>query len=270
MTTTARILIVDDEAHVLSSLKRLFRPTGYETVSCGSAKEALQLIETSPPFNLVISDYRMPEMDGVEFLTKVRSCSPDSVRMVLSGFADAGSIIAATNEGHIYKFIPKPWDDAFLLSSVSDALGYHAAKREQQNLIIALKSNLDKVALPQNGEEHGYKQALQAYESLLDFMPVGLIGIDSAGVIVKMNQFAVSNLQLDAMLVGSTLGTLPLPLAELIEKSEVEDAQTSSDAFLLVLNGQEVLVFIKRFSKNGMEGLMLVIVLMPLPSGGTP
>jgi len=268
MTTTARILIVDDEAHVLSSLKRLLRPSGYDTSTCGSAKEALQLIETSPPFDLVISDYRMPEMNGVEFLTKVRSCSPDSVRMVLSGFADAGSIIAATNEGHIYKFIPKPWDDSFLLASVSDALNYHAAKREQKNLIIALKSNLDQIIAPRNGEEHGYKQTLQAYESLLDFMPVGLIGVDSAGVIVKMNQFAVNNLKLDAMLVGSTLEALPLPLAELTARGE--GAITSYDAFPLVLNGQDVLVFIKRFSKSGMEGLMLIIVLMPLPGGGTP
>ncbi|MBV5338336.1 MAG: response regulator [Deltaproteobacteria bacterium] len=268
MTATARILIVDDEAHVLSSLKRLFRPSGYETSTCGSAKEALQLIETSPPFDLVISDYRMPEMDGVEFLTKVRSCSPDSVRMVLSGFADAGSIMAATNEGHIYKFIPKPWDDVFLLASVSDALDYHASKREQQNLIIALKSNLDKMVTPLNSEECGYKQTLQAYESLLDFMPVGLIGVDSAGVIVKMNQFAVSDLKLDSMLVGSTLEALPLPLAELIAKGG--GAIASYDAFPLVLNGQDVLVFIKRFSKSGMEGLMLVIVLMPLPDGGTP
>ena len=268
MTTPARILIVDDEAHVLSSLKRLFRPSGYETATCGSAKEALQLMETSTPFHVIISDYRMPEMDGVQFLTIVRSSSPDSVRMVLSGFADAGSIMAATNEGHIYKFIPKPWDDAFLLASVADALNYYASKLKQQHLIIALKSELERMLAPRNGEEHEHKQALRANESLLDFMPVGLVGVDSAGVIVKMNQFAVSNLKLDAMLVGSTLEALPSPLVELIAKGE--GAITSYDAFPLVLNGQEVLVFIKRFSKNGMEGLMLVIVLMPLPSGGTP
>jgi hypothetical protein len=95
-----------------------------------------------------------------------------------------------------------------------------------------------------------------------------LIGVDSAGVIVKMNQFAVSDLKLDSMLVGSTLEALPLPLAELIAKGG--GAIASYDAFPLVLNGQDVLVFIKRFSKSGMEGLMLVIVLMPLPDGGTP
>lgn len=268
MTTPARILIVDDEAHVLSSLKRLFRPSGYETATCGSAQEALQLIETSTPFHVIISDYRMPEMDGVQFLTIVRSSSPDSVRMVLSGFADAAAIIAATNKGHIYKFIPKPWDDAFLLASVAEALSYYASKLEQQNLIIALKSNLDQMATPRNSEEHGYKQTLQAYESLLDFMPVGLIGVDSAGVVVKMNQFAVSNLKLDAMLVGSTLNALPSPLADLIVSTE--GAVTFSEASPLVLNGQDVLAFIKRFSKSGMEGLILVIVLMPLSAGGMP
>jgi len=120
--TAPRILVVDDEAHILSSIKRLFRPFGYDTVTCTSAREALDIIKTSGPFHIVISDFRMPETNGVEFLAAVRACAPDSVRMVLSGYADAGSILNATNEGHIIKFIPKPWDDAFLLKSVAAAL----------------------------------------------------------------------------------------------------------------------------------------------------
>ena len=266
MTRTPRILIVDDEAHVLSSLKRLFRPSGYETATCSSAREALQLIETSPAFDVIISDYRMPEMNGVEFLTLVRSCSPDSVRMVLSGFADAGSIIAATNEGHIYKFIPKPWEDAFLLTSVADALKYHAYKMEQQDLITALKFNLNHTPKALDGEDHGCRQILHAYESLLDFMPVGLIGIDSAGIIVKMNQFAFSHLMLDATLVGSKLDALPLSLSSLATNNS--GGTTSPVAFPLILNGQNVLVFIKNFNENGMEGLMMIIALVPV--GGTP
>ena len=136
-TAAVRILVVDDEENILNSLKRLFRPSGYETVACTSAQEALELIGKSEPFHLVISDYRMPEMNGVEFLKEVKSCSPDSVRMVLSGFADAGSIIAMTNERHIYKFIPKPWDDAILLDSVTDAINYYTSRQEQHNLITA-------------------------------------------------------------------------------------------------------------------------------------
>ncbi len=130
MTTATRILIVDDEVHILSTLKRLFRPCGYETVTCCSAREALILLETTEPFPVIISDFRMPEMNGVEFLAAVRLCSPDSVGMVLSGYADAVSIVSATSQGHIYKFIPKPWDDAFLIASVAEAFNHHTSKAE--------------------------------------------------------------------------------------------------------------------------------------------
>ena len=137
MTTKARILIVDDESHILSALNRLFRSSGYEAVTCSSAREALEIIEKSEPFQIVISGYRMPKMNGIEFLSLVRYCSPDSLRFLLSGFADAGSIIAMTNERHIYKFIPKPWDDAILLDSVTDAINYYTSRQEQHNLITA-------------------------------------------------------------------------------------------------------------------------------------
>ena len=130
MTKKARILIVDDEAHILSTLKRLFRPCGYETTTCSSAREALKLMETTEPFPVIISDFRMPEMNGVEFLAAVRLQSPDSVGLVLSGYADAGSIVSATNQGHIYKFIPKPWDDAVLIATVAEALTFHTSKGE--------------------------------------------------------------------------------------------------------------------------------------------
>ncbi|MBV5350430.1 response regulator, partial [bacterium] len=78
--------------------QRFFRRSGYEdVVTCTSGKEGLALLETSGPFQLVISDYRMPEMNGVEFLSAVRARWPDTVRIVLSGFADTSAIIAATN-----------------------------------------------------------------------------------------------------------------------------------------------------------------------------
>ena len=265
MTLSARILIVDDEIHILSTLKRLFRPCGYETVTCNSAREALELMERTEPFHVVISDYRMPEMNGVEFLTAVRLRSPDTVRIVLSGYADAGSIIAATNEGHIYKFIPKPWDDVFLLDSVADALSYYTTKQERNNLISALESNLDQATASFKGNSDSYRQVLHVYESLIDFMPVGLIGADSDGTIVKMNQYVVSHLKLDSTLIGSTLAALPPPLSSIV--SNRDTGIPLPETISLTLNGNEVLAIIKQFNSNGMEGLLLIIVLVPLKSG---
>ena len=97
MNTDARILLVDDEQSVLNALQRFFRRSGYEAVkTCTSGREGLELFEKSGPFQLVISDYRMPEMNGVEFLSAVRARWPDTVRIVLSGYADTSAIIAAT------------------------------------------------------------------------------------------------------------------------------------------------------------------------------
>ena len=127
MNNSYRMLIVDDEAHVLSSLRRLFRPSGYEIITTVSAREALAIIRNSEPFTVIISDFRMPEMNGIEFLAEARIFLPDSIRMVLSGFSDSGSVQTASIEGHFDTFISKPWDDTELRQIVAAAFGtYHA------------------------------------------------------------------------------------------------------------------------------------------------
>ena len=129
----ATLLLVDDEANILSSLRRLFRPEGYRILTAESGPEGLELI-AAERVDLVISDMRMPGMDGAAFLAHVRERSPDSVRILLTGYADINATVSAINEGEIYRYVAKPWDDRDMLLMVRDVLQRRALERENAAL----------------------------------------------------------------------------------------------------------------------------------------
>jgi response regulator RpfG family c-di-GMP phosphodiesterase len=133
-TASPTILCVDDETNILAALRRAFRPLGYQVLTAESAKEALQTLEQNSQVDLVISDMRMPEMDGARFLAEVRNRWPGITRILLTGYADMESTIAAINEGQIYRHISKPWNDDELLLTVRDALDRRALEREKRRL----------------------------------------------------------------------------------------------------------------------------------------
>lgn len=127
------LLCVDDEPNILSALRRLLRPHGYQVTIAGSGAEALAIMEKQV-FDLVISDMRMPEMDGAQFLEQVKRRWPDTVRLLLTGYADITSTVDAINKGEIYRYISKPWDDNELLVIVRQALERKALEREKIRL----------------------------------------------------------------------------------------------------------------------------------------
>lgn len=125
--TQGTLLFVDDESSILSALRRLFRPHGYRILVAESGRAGLEVL-ANEPVDLVISDMRMPEMDGAQFLKEVCSRWPNVTRILLTGYADMTSTVAAINEGGIYRYISKPWDDNEILLVVREAL-------ERQRLI---------------------------------------------------------------------------------------------------------------------------------------
>lgn len=127
------VLCVDDEPSILSALRRLFRGRGLQVKVAESGQAALTLME-SEAFDLVISDMRMPEMDGVVFLEQVRQRWPDTMRLLLTGYADISSIMGAINRGEIYRYIAKPWDDNDIILIVQAALQQRAMAIEQRRL----------------------------------------------------------------------------------------------------------------------------------------
>jgi len=125
MIDTCKILIlcVDDEKNVLRSLERIFLDQdGYEVVTAISGVEALEIMERQGPFRIVISDYRMPVMNGLDFLRVVQGRWPDTVRIVLSGYADSAEIKSALNDGLVYKLLAKPWNGEELLATIAGAV----------------------------------------------------------------------------------------------------------------------------------------------------
>ncbi len=127
------LLCVDDEPNILSSLRRLFRAKGYRVLVAESGQAGLQVLATES-VDLVISDMRMPEMDGAHFLELVRARWPDTIRILLTGYADVSSIIEAINRGEIYRYIAKPWDDNDMLLVVRDALERKVLENEKLRL----------------------------------------------------------------------------------------------------------------------------------------
>ncbi len=131
-----KVLLVDDEPNVLSAVKRQLRKK-IDISTAESGREALSIIKNKGPFAVIISDMRMPEMDGIELLKKVKKAAPETVRMMLTGNADQQTAIDAVNQGSIFRFMTKPCAPELLEKSV-------AAGLEQHRLITAEKELLNK------------------------------------------------------------------------------------------------------------------------------
>jgi signal transduction histidine kinase len=130
------LLIVDDEEDVLLSLRSMFRRE-FEVFTLTRAREALELLSTRP-VEIVISDQRMPDMNGVQFFEQVSQQFPDVIRLMITGYADINSVIAAVNSGHVFRYIAKPWDPAELQSAVRQAAEQYRVLAERRRLLKEL------------------------------------------------------------------------------------------------------------------------------------
>ena len=150
---TATLLFVDDEVNILSSIKRLFRPLGYRIFTAESGAQGLEILERES-VDLVVSDMRMPEMNGAQFLEKVRQKWPETVRILLTGYAEIGSTIDAINKGQIYRYISKPWEDNDITLTIKLALQQKMLEREKRRLeALTHKQNEELKDLNANLEE---------------------------------------------------------------------------------------------------------------------
>lgn len=127
------LIFVDDEENVLSALKRIFMEENYTILLASSAARALEMMEEQP-VHLVITDHRMPGMTGAEMLKRIKESWPETIRIMLTGFADVNSIMGAVKDGAVYKFITKPWNDEDLRLTVSLALQQYVLMQENRHL----------------------------------------------------------------------------------------------------------------------------------------
>lgn len=149
-----KVLFVDDEENVIRSLKRLFIDTDLEVFTANSGKEGLEILKREN-VAVIVSDQRMPEMGGAEFLEKAKKLSPNSVRMVLTGYADVNAAMDAINKGGAFRYITKPWNDNDLIITVMNAVEHYSLLKENIRLTALTRK--------QNEELKKWSDELQIY-----------------------------------------------------------------------------------------------------------
>lgn len=198
--TTRTLLLVDDEQNIVSALKRLVRRDGYEILTANSGFEALEILEKHA-VDVIISDQRMPGMTGVEFLSKVKELHPDTIRLMLSGYTELNSVTDAINEGAVFRFLTKPWDDDKLRASIKEAFQYkHYADDNQQLSLKAKESSFELAASNRQLAELIDKkqsqiavhvQSLEIVREALKHTSVALLGLDDTAMVAFINDAAI-------------------------------------------------------------------------------
>lgn len=209
------LLLVDDEPNIVNALKRLLRRDGYHIITAADGAEGLQRLAENR-VDVIVSDQRMPGMTGVEFLHRAKAQYPDTVRMVLSGFTELQSIIDAVNEGAIYKFLTKPWDDERLRGHVAEAfrqkeLGDENRRLQQQvetanNDLAELNDRLSRLLTQKNAHADLLASSADGMRALLDSLPTAVIGVDPDGTVAYANHAADASLGERGSLLGQSLG----------------------------------------------------------------
>lgn len=196
---TGTLLLVDDEPNILSALRRSLRRSGHRILTAGSGAEGLLMLE-SEVVDIIISDQRMPNMTGVEFLRRAKAHWPQTMRISLSGYTDLASISDAINEGAVFKFITKPWDDTALLATVQEAFARKRSQDKtrqlQQALALAneeqtrVNARLSSLLEEKENQVATDQAILEATHAVFSSLPVPVLGIDSEGMIAIANEAA--------------------------------------------------------------------------------
>lgn len=183
------VLCVDDETSILNSLRRVFLDEPFETLLATDGVEGLRIV-AAQDVDLVLADFRMPGMDGVEFLKRVRTIRPECLRVVLSGYADINQIVSALDQGQIYRFLSKPWNDDELRDQVRKFLDHQRLDRENRRL------NAELAGLNAR-HEHGTEasaEAMRAKDRTIEFarvalesLPLALVCVNGRGEILMAN-----------------------------------------------------------------------------------
>lgn len=216
------ILLVDDEASILNALKRALRRESYRLLTASGGPEALEILACEP-VSLVVVDQRMPNMTGIELLRHMKAQYPGVMRIILSGYAEASTIVEAINKGEIYRFIAKPWDDGELKLTIRQALEQHALQRENERLAEELrKQNLQLQEFNQKLESLVQERttALELAQEIVEQFPDVVVGISQEGVVASVNRAGrrfFANQGRDLFVGADFTQSLPPPIVTLVQ-----------------------------------------------------
>ncbi len=184
-----RILVVDDEEAILETMTFSFEDD-YDVFTSSDARRALDVLEKNAPFHVVLTDQRMPNMSGVEFLAEVCRRHPNTVRMILTGFSDMDAIIQAINDGHVYAYITKPWEPDQLKLLMKQAVEHYNLSVENSRLLLDL-------------------QRVNVYlEAVMDQLDTGALAVDADGIVQAANRPVRDYLALEGEVRGRALASI--------------------------------------------------------------
>ena len=269
------VLLVDDEQNIVNALSRTLRRDGYRIFKATSAEEGLKLLAENQ-VGVIISDQRMPQMTGVDFLRKVKQLYPKTMRIVLSGYTELESVTSAINEGAIYKFLTKPWEDDLLLDNVREAFEHHEMEMENQRLTRELQySNNELFRLSQNLELEVQQKTreivhnitmLEISQEILDHLPVAIIGIDHADMIAASNHRAdkLFGGWPGACLMGMQASEfLPSALLHVLKKAATDGVENFNGEIVYMEDGAAMQVWVSQMGDSS-RSKGIIAVLTPL------
>lgn len=260
------LLLVDDEPNILSALRRLLRGSGYQIVTAGSGPEGLEVLARQP-VDVIVSDQRMPNMTGVDFLRTVKRRYPETVRIVLSGFTELQAVTSAVNEGAIYKFLTKPWDDGQLREHIAEAFAHKQMTDENRRLsqevraanqrLAAANRRLEDVLRQQEQQIQNDGIMLDIVREVLQHVPVPVVGLADDQIVAFANT-AAHRLLSGARLAlgGSAQALMPQVVAALdgLEEGRTAIAELSEGRYEIAY----------RCMGNGTRSRGIVVTLVPL------
>jgi len=217
------LLLVDDEENILSALKRLLRKEGYHILTANGGEAGLELL-ANQAVDVIISDQRMPGMTGVEFLRRAKVLYPQTIRIVLSGYTELQAVTSAINEGAIYKFLTKPWDDDQLRAQIAEAFMQKELADDNRRLgevvqqakteLEAANQELQRLLQEREQRISRDETALGVLHEVMEIVPWPFLGVDEEGAVVMANGHAEKLFRDQGGLLGQPLdAVLPPPAA---------------------------------------------------------
>jgi serine/threonine-protein kinase len=242
-TATKRpsLLFVDDEERVTNALKSIFRDT-YDVATASSGEEALALVRQQP-FHVVVSDQRMPGMLGVEVLREVKTLRPNSVRMLLTGYSDLAAIVGSVNEGEVFRFVSKPWNQDDLQATIGEAVTIAIALEASPPPRATVRPAQDVVALVL--DDHAMARAVREMAGDLCRV-VHALNLDDALHTLAANEVAVIMADLESQRVDNTV------LLKLLKQEHpqtlviVTTSRSDSELIISLINEARIFRFINK------------------------
>jgi signal transduction histidine kinase len=231
------VLVVDDEADNVDALERLFRRK-YNVLKATSGKQALKELENND-VSLIVTDQRMPNMTGVEFLEESMDTHPNAVRILLTGFTDIDSVIAAINSGQVYRYVTKPWDPRDLMNTVDKAIERYEMSAELKEKNAALEKALRELKTLDEAKSnfmilinHELKTPLTTMISFVDLLKESALSDEQVKFVTRISQSAdrLHALINDSLeLVSAETGTMPVKITGINLKKLVSEVSKDFD-----------------------------------------